>query len=152
MLNKVILMGRLTDNPDYRQTPTGVSVATFRLAVDRNFQKSGEERKADFINIVTWRNTADFVNRFFTKGQLVAVEGSLQTRDYTDNQGNRRYVTEVVADQVYFAESKRNSDSNTTPYAQPQSNSFSQNTAAFTQPATQDFSEVDFTSEDDLPF
>ncbi len=152
MLNKVILMGRLTDNPDYRQTPTGVSVATFRLAVDRNFQKSGEERKADFINIVTWRNTADFVNRFFTKGQLVAVEGSLQTRDYTDNQGNRRYVTEVVADQVYFAESKRNSDSNATPYAQPQSNSFSQNTAAFTQPATQDFSEVDFTSEDDLPF
>lgn len=152
MLNKVILMGRLTDNPDYRQTPTGASVATFRLAVDRNYQKSGEERKADFINIVTWRNTADFVNRYFTKGQLVAVEGSLQTRDYTDNQGNRRYVTEVVADQVYFAESKRNSDSNATSYSQPQNNSFSQNTAAFTQPTTQDFSEVDFTSEDDLPF
>ncbi len=157
MLNKVILMGRLTDNPDYRQTPTGVSVATFRLAVDRNYQKSGEERKADFISVVTWRNTADFVNRFFTKGQLVAVEGSLQTRDYTDNQGNRRYVTEVVADQVYFAEGKRNSDSNASPYSQQQNsysqnNSFSQNTAAFTQPTTQDFSEVDFTSEDDLPF
>ena len=145
-------MGRLTDNPDYRQTPTGASVASFRLAVERNYQKSGEERKADFINIVAWRNTADFVNRYFVKGQLVAVEGSLQTRDYTDNQGNKRYVTEVIADQVYFAEGKRNSETNNTSYSQPQSNAFSQNTEAFAQPTTPDFSEVDFTSEDDLPF
>ena len=101
---------------------------------------------------MAWRNTADFVNRYFVKGQLVAVEGSLQTRDYTDNQGNKRYVTEVIADQVYFAEGKRNSETNNTSYSQPQSNAFSQNTEAFARPTTQDFSEVDFTSEDDLPF
>lgn len=151
MLNKVILMGRLTDNPDYRQTPSSVPVVTFRLAVERNY-RSGEERKADFINIVAWRHTADFVNRYFTKGQLVAVEGSLQTRDYTDNQGNRRYVTEVVAEQVYFAEGKRNSDSNPNNFAQPQ-NVFTQNTAAFAESETPAaYEAVDFGADNDLPF
>lgn len=151
MLNRVILMGRLTDNPDYRQTSSGVPVATFRLAVERNY-RSGEERKADFITIVVWRNTADFVNRYFTKGQLVAVEGSLQTRDYTDNQGGKRYVTEVVADQVYFAEGRRNSDSNGNNFSQPQ-NVFTQNTAAFAEPETPAaFEAIDFGADNDLPF
>ena len=150
MLNKVILMGRLTDNPDYRQTPTGVAVATFRLAVERNY-RSGEERKADFINIVAWRHTADFVNRYFAKGQLVAVEGSLQTRDFTDSQGNKRYVTEVLAEQVYFAEGKR-SDSNGVGFTQTQ-NSFTQNSEAFMPSETPaSYNAVDFGEDSDLPF
>lgn len=98
-------MGRLTADPDLRQTPNGVSVATFSLAVNRNYNKD----QTDFINIVAWRQTADFVSRYFKKGQLVAVEGSIQTRSYTDKQGNKRTAFEVVADQVYFAESKNGS-------------------------------------------
>lgn len=105
MLNRAILMGRLTADPDLRQTPNGVSVATFSLAVNRNYNKD----QTDFINIVAWRQTADFVSRYFKKGQLVAVEGSIQTRSYTDKQGNKRTAFEVVADQVYFAESKNGS-------------------------------------------
>ncbi len=105
MLNKAVLMGRLTANPDLRQTPNGVSVATFSLAVNRNYNRD----VTDFINIVAWRQTADFVSRYFTKGQLVVVEGSIQTRSYEDKQGNKRVAFEVVAEQVYFAESKNSS-------------------------------------------
>ncbi|MBQ3054108.1 MAG: single-stranded DNA-binding protein [Clostridia bacterium] len=112
MLNKVILMGRLTRDPELRSTPNGVSVASFTLAVDRDFAKQGEERKTDFINIVAWRNTADFVSKYFTKGQLVAVSGKLQVRSWDDAQsGQKRYATDVVADEVFFAESKKNSSS-----------------------------------------
>ena len=101
MLNKVILMGRLTRDPELRSTPNGVSVASFTLAVDRDFAKQGEERKTDFINIVAWRNTADFVSKYFTKGQLVAVSGKLQVRSWDDAQsGQKRYATDVVADEV----------------------------------------------------
>lgn len=95
-------MGRLTADPELRQTPNGTSVATFSLAIQRTMQKD----VTDFITIVTWRQTADFVNRHFSKGQLVAVEGSLQSRNYTDKTGNKRTVVEVVAEQVYFADSK----------------------------------------------
>lgn len=105
MLNNVVLMGRLTKDPDLRQTPQGVSVATFSLAVDRNYSK-GEEKQTDFINIIAWRNTADFVSKYFTKGQLVAVRGRLQTRMWQDQNGQKRYATDVVADEVFFAESK----------------------------------------------
>ena len=105
MLNKVILMGRLTDDPNLKQTPNGVSVVTFSLAVNRNYNKD----ITDFINIVAWRQTADFVSKYFTKGQLVVVEGSIQTRSYEDKQGNKRVAFEVVAEQVYFAESKNSS-------------------------------------------
>lgn len=106
MLNKAILMGRLTANPDLRQTPNGLSVATFSLAVNRNYNRD----ITDFINIVAWRQTADFVSRYFTKGQLVVVEGSIQTRSYEDKQGNKRVAFEVLAEQVYFAESKNSSN------------------------------------------
>lgn len=105
MLNTVILMGRLTRDPELKQTPQGVSVATFSLAVDRNYSK-GEEKQTDFINIIAWRNTADFVSKYFTKGQLVAVRGRLQTRQWQDQSGQKRYATDVVADEVFFAESK----------------------------------------------
>ncbi len=111
MLNKVILMGRLTRDPELRSTPSGVNVVSFTLAVDRDFARQGEERKTDFINIVAWRNTADFVSKYFTKGQLVAVSGKLQVRSWDDAQsGQKRYATDVVADEVFFAESKKTSN------------------------------------------
>ena len=107
MLNKVILMGRLTAEPDVRSTPSGVSVTTFSLAVDRGYAKPGEEKQVDFIQIVCWRSTADFVGKYFSKGQLVAVEGAIRTRNYTDQSGTKRYITEVVANEVFFAEGKK---------------------------------------------
>ena len=105
MLNNVVIMGRLTKDPEFKQTPQGVSVASFTLAVDRNYAK-GEEKQTDFINITAWRSTADFISKYFTKGQLVAVRGRLQTRTWQDQSGQKRYVTDVVADEVFFAESK----------------------------------------------
>lgn len=105
MLNNVVLMGRLTKDPELRQTPQGVSVANFTLAVERNYSK-GEEKQTDFINIIAWRNTADFVSKYFTKGQLVAIRGRLQTRTWQDQSGQKRYATDVVADEVFFAESR----------------------------------------------
>lgn len=156
MLNKAILMGRLTADPDVRQTPTGVSVATFTLAVDRGYAKQGEERQTDFINIVAWRSTAEFVGKYFKKGQLVAVDGSIRTRNYTDRDGNKKYVTEVVANEVFFAESKRSSDSTysaPSPYSQPAAETYSQNTSTFEQSAsTEAYTNVDFSGDDDLPF
>lgn len=107
MLNRVILMGRLTAAPELKTTPGNVSVCPFRLAVERSYTPKGQEKQSDFINVVTWRSTAEFVSKYFDKGQLIALEGSLQTREYTDNAGNRRTVTEVIADQVYFAEQKK---------------------------------------------
>lgn len=110
MLNRVILMGRLTKDPELKQTPNNISVATFSLAVDRNYQSDKDNKQTDFINIVAWRHTAEFVGKYFTKGQLVAVEGSIQTRSYQDKDGNNRTVFEVVADQVYFTEKKQNGE------------------------------------------
>ncbi|MEG1011015.1 MAG: single-stranded DNA-binding protein [Ruthenibacterium sp.] len=106
MLNVVALMGRLVADPELRSTPNGVPSCTFRIAVERSFCKAGEERKADFIEIVTWRKTAEFVCKYFHKGNLVAVNGSVQTRNYEDKNGNKRTAFEVVADNVHFAESK----------------------------------------------
>ena len=108
MLNRIILMGRLTRDPELRHTQTGTPVASFSLAVDRDFKdKSTGEKATDFIDIVAWRSTAEFVSRFFTKGRLAVVEGRLQLRDWTDRDGNKRRSAEVVADNVYFGESKR---------------------------------------------
>lgn len=107
MLNKVILMGRLTKDPEIKSSMQGKSISTFTLAVDRGYVKPGEERQADFINIVTFNSTADFVARYFEKGQLVSICGRLQTRTWEDNEGKRRYATEVIADEVHFAESKK---------------------------------------------
>jgi single-strand DNA-binding protein len=107
MLNVVALNGRLTANPELKHTNSDIPVCQFTLAVDRSYVKQGQERQADFINIVAWRGTAEFCSKFFQKGQLVAIEGSIQTRKYTDKEGNKRKAFEVVASNVHFAEPKR---------------------------------------------
>ena len=112
MINKVILMVRLTKEPEMRYTATNVPVATFTLAVDRGFKRENEQ-STDFINIVAWRSTAEFVAKWFSKGQLVAVSGKLQVRSWTDRDGYKRNTTEVVADECFFAESKRGNDNST---------------------------------------
>lgn len=111
MLNRIILMGRLTRDPELRHTGTGTAVASFSLAVDRDFKDKGTgERSTDFIDIVAWRSTAEFVSRFFTKGRMAVVEGRLQMRDWTDKDGNKRRTAEVIADNVYFGDSKRDAE------------------------------------------
>ncbi len=105
MLNCAVIMGRLTADPELRTTQSGLSVTSFTVAVDRAY-KSGDERQTDFINVVAWRGTADFVSRFFKKGQMIAVQGSIQTRNYEDKNGNRRTAVEIVADNVSFCGSK----------------------------------------------
>ena len=107
MLNSVQLIGRFTRDPELRTTQSGVSTCSFTIAVDRNFVRQGEERKADFINCVAWRQTAEFITRYFKKGNLIALEGSIQTRNWDDNEGKRHYVTEVVVERTHFVESKR---------------------------------------------
>ena len=109
MLNSVIIMGRLTADPELRTTPSGVSVTRFTVAVDRRFQRQGEDRQTDFIGVVAWRQTADFVTRFFRKGQMIAVQGSLQVSNYEDKNGNKRTNYDVVADNVSFCGSKSES-------------------------------------------
>ncbi len=107
MLNSVVLIGRLTRDPELRYTPNGIAVSTFTLAVNRNFTNKQGQREADFINIVSWRNTAEIVAKYLTKGSLIAVEGRIQTRNYENKEGRRIYVTEVVADDVRFLETRR---------------------------------------------
>lgn len=115
MLNKVFIMGRLTSDPELRRTRTGTPVASFSLAVDRDFKdKATGERTTDFIDVVAWRNTAEFVSRYFTKGRMAVVEGRLQMRDWTDKDGNKRRSAEVVADQVYFGDAGKKDDAPTT--------------------------------------
>ena len=106
MLNQINLMGRLTAEPDYRTTQSGITVARFTLAVERNYQQNGQ-KQTDFLEVTAWRGTADFVQKYFHKGQLVAVTGSVQSDNYTDKDGNKRKSWSVQAQQVYFAESKR---------------------------------------------
>ena len=110
MLNRIILMGRLTRDPELRHTQTGTAVASFSLAVDRDFKGQNGEKATDFIDIVAWRNTAEFVSKYFTKGRMAVVEGRLQMRDWNDKDGNKRRSAEVIADNVYFGDSKRDSE------------------------------------------
>ena len=111
MLNRIVLMGRLVADPELRTTTSGVTVATVRLAVDRDFKnKQTGEKEADFFNVVAWRQTAEFVSRYFSKGRMAVVEGRLQSRSYTDRDNNKRTAVEVVADNFYFADSKRDAD------------------------------------------
>ena len=118
MLNRIIIMGRLVADPELRTTPGGGTVATVRLAVDRAFRtKQTGERETDFINVVAWRQTAEFVSRYFAKGRMAVVEGRLQIRPYTDRDGNKRTAAEVVAENVYFGDSRRDGDSGS--YAPP---------------------------------
>lgn len=148
--NKVILVGNMVADPELKQTPGGVSVATFRIAVQRRFAKPDDAQQADFINIVAWRQTAEFVNRYFAKGSSILVCGALQSRDYTDQNGQKRYITEVVADEVSFVGKKSdNPRANDGVYygAEPPQQGFGQSKPV--QPET-NFEEVG--GEDDLPF
>lgn len=111
MLNRIVIMGRLGRDPEVRYTQAGKPVASFSLAVDRDFKdKTTGEKSTDFIDIVAWRQTAEFVSRFFTKGRMAVVEGRLQLRDWTDRDGNKRRTAEVIADNVYFGDSKRDAE------------------------------------------
>lgn len=137
MLNSTTLMGRLTYQPELKSTPNGVSVVHFQIACDRTYQKSGEERKADFIDITAWRQTAEFVARYFNKGDMIALTGSIQTENFTDQNGNKRKSVQVVADNVSFCGSKSESGTNSNlAYSQPTAND--------------DFEEIE--DDDDLPF
>lgn len=143
MLNVVVLTGRLTADPELKTTTSGTSVCSFSIAVDRRY-KSGEERQADFINIVTWRATAEFVSKYFKKGQMIAIEGSIQTRRYQDKEGKNRTAFEVVASNVQFADFARRdgAEGTTAQTAAP---------ASFSNADAGDFASID-DMDDDLPF
>ena len=117
MLNHIIIMGRLTRDPELRRTGSGVAVASFTLAVDRDFSpKDGGERETDFIDCVAWRQTGEFVSKYFTKGRMAVVSGRLQIRNWNDKDGNKRRSAEVIADNVYFGDSKRDSEGGSSSY------------------------------------
>ena len=127
MLNHIVLMGRLTRDPELRRTGSGIAVASFSLAVDRDFGSSANngEKETDFIDIVAWRNTAEFVSKYFTKGRMAVVSGRLQIRNWTDKEGNKRRSAEVVADNVYFGDSKRDAAGDNGGYSPPPSYGYS---------------------------
>ena len=161
MLNQVALMGRLTADPELRHTPNDVAVTTFTIAVNRSYVKQGAERQADFIDIVAWRNTAEFICRDFKMGQMMAVSGSIQTRTYTDKEGKNRKAFEIVADNVYFTESKGSSGNGNGGYSNNGygNSGYTGGTASY-EPAAEKTaysagSADDFTviaNDDDLPF
>lgn len=111
MLNKIVIMGRLTRDPELRRTQSGTAVTSFSIACDRDFKSQSGEKETDFIDVVAWRNTAEFVSKYFAKGRMAVVEGRLQIRDWTDREGGKRRSAEVIADNVYFGDSKRDSGS-----------------------------------------
>ena len=155
MLNKVVLMGRLTRDPELRYTPQNVPVCTITLAVDRDYTRSGEQRETDFIDVVAWRNTAEFVAKWFRKGLLVACEGRLQSRRWKDKFEQNRVSFEVIADSVYFAE--RAGDAPRTSDAAPQAPRYQAPQSAapapsqnYSMPPASDFAELD--DDDDVPF
>ena len=142
-MNKVILLGRLTRDPEVRYTQTNNTlVASFSLAVNRRFVRQGEERQADFINIVAWSKLGEFCSKYFKKGQQVSIVGRLQTRTWDDEQGQKHYITEVVAEEAYFADSKRDGDGSNVSFD-----------ATFgTMPSNNPSSDFEISSGDDLPF
>ena len=154
-MNTVVLIGRLTADPELKHTQNGNAVTGFSIAVDRPYQKSGEERQADFIDIVAWRGTAEFICKYFKKGRKIAVQGVIQTRSYTDKDGNKRKAFEIVADNVHFADSKRDTSAPAMgggmyqqPTARPEVTSAP--APAYTSGDTGDFEEI--LNDDDLPF
>lgn len=142
-LNEVILGGRLTADPELKKTGSDTAVTSFTIAVDRKYSKDGE-KKADFITVVAWRQTAEFICKYFLKGSAIIVCGELQTRNWTDNNGNKRYATEVVASEVSFVESKKNSETNSSPAEEIPTQG---NVGGYT---SEDFAVVK--DEDDLPY
>ena len=155
MLNRIILMGRLTRDPELRHTQSGTAVASFSLAVDRDFKdRNSGERATDFIDVVAWRQTGEFVSRYFTKGRMAVVEGRLQIRDWTDRDGGKRRSAEVVADNVYFGDSKRDGD-NGGSYSNGYNNNYSRPAAPapvdYGMPSGDQFAEL-ADDDGDLPF
>ena len=149
-LNKVVLIGNLTADPELKQTPSGISVVSFTIAINRRYQSKNAtegQQTADFISIVAWRQTAEFVTRYFRKGKPILVCGALQSRSYTDNQGNKRYVTEVVADEVGFVENKSDSAAGGASYTP---DAYTAPSYSNTDTAAPKFEAV--SEEDDLPF
>lgn len=145
-MNRVILVGRLTADPELKQTPNGVSVCSFSIAVNRPFASKTGERVADFINIVAWRAQAEFVSKYFAKGNQIGIDGSIQTRQYTDKEGNKRTAFEVVADNISFIESK--SASSQSRSSEPVRNE-NKAPVSYSNGDASDFAEID---DDDLPF
>ena len=145
MINNVVLMGRLVATPELRNTQNGIAVTTFTLAVERSYARAGEQRHADFINCVAWRNSAEFISRYFQKGSMLAITGSLQTRNYEDKNGNKRTATEVIVDQASFCGSKAETGTSgfSAPSAMPAAPSFATGSEG-------DFEEI--AGDDDLPF
>ena len=157
MLNVVAIMGRLVADPELRTTPAGHSVCSFRIACDRSYAQQGQERQADFIDIVAWRQQADFVSRYFQKGSMIAIDGSLQTRNYQDKNGNNRTAVEVVANNISFAGAKRQDGQSAPSYEQQTTSHVQQAKAAqnapqpaYTQGSMDDFAVIN--DNDDLPF
>lgn len=159
MLNVVALMGRLVADPELRTTPAGVNVCRFRLACDRSFVRQGEQRQADFLDVVAWRQTAEFVSKYFQKGSMIAIEGSLQTRQYQDKNGNNRTTTEVLASQVSFCGGKaaekpdvQSFDQQTASHVREAkaSHSAPQAAPAYEQGSMDDFATI--SDDGDLPF
>lgn len=149
MLNCAVIMGRLTADPELKTTQSGISVTSFSVAVDRNYTPKGQEKQTDFINVVAWRQTAEFVTRYFHKGSMIAIEGSIQTRKYQDKNGNNRTAVEVVANNVSFCGSKAESGTSSDGAAgyQPAA----QQAASYQTAGADDFEELP-DDEDDLPF
>ena len=155
MLNKVFIMGRLTRDPELRRTQSGVAVTSFSVAVDRDFKSQGGERETDFIDVVAWRSTAEFVAKYFTKGRMAVVEGRLQVRDWQDRDGNKRRTAEIVADNIYFGDSKRDGGNGfdaAPSFGAPMSAPMSAPMGGYAAPvADNQFAEID-EEDGDLPF
>jgi single-strand DNA-binding protein len=152
MLNHIVLMGRLTRDPELRRTGSGIAVASFTLAVDRDFgNRETGEKETDFIDIVAWRSTAEFVSKYFTKGRMAVVSGRLQIRKWTDNQGNKRNSAEVVADNIYFGDSKRDNADNTSSYRSYGEPSYAAPAAPAAPAPASDFAMLE-DEDNDLPF
>lgn len=151
MLNRVILMGRLVADPELRQTPNAVSVATFRIAVERDY--GGKDRQTDFIPCVAWRQTGEFISRYFSKGRMIAVQGQLQSRSYEDKAGQKRTVYEVIVDQAYFADS-RPAEGRETQSSQTQEFGFAPPALGSVSSKMESFGSFDiaYGDEGDLPF
>ena len=147
MINNAVIMGRLVADPELRTTGNGISVTSFTVAVDRRFVRQGEERQADFIDIIAWRQTAEFVSKYFRKGSMIAVQGSIQTRMYEDKNGNKRKAVEIVADNASFCGSK--AESGTGNYGRNDSVMNAQPAPSYSTADEGDFKEI---PEDDLPF
>ncbi len=151
MLNKIFIMGRLTRDPELRRTQSGTAVTSFSLAVDRDFKSQSGEKETDFIDVVAWRSTAEFVAKYFTKGRMAIVEGRLQIRPWTDKDGNNRRSAEVVADNIYFGDSKRDSAGDMGGYSAPAYTAPAGGYSAPVGGSSSGFAEID-EEDGDLPF